>query len=64
MELTGPSSSGLWHAALFHRGAREFETAAWGFAETAVRAGAAVLIVGLDSTLGRLRRAWAACGTG
>lgn len=55
MEAAGPGSAGLWHAALFHRGVAEFETKACGFAETAVRAGAAVLVVGLGSSLDRLR---------
>jgi anti-sigma regulatory factor (Ser/Thr protein kinase) len=51
-----PESSGLWHAALFHRGAAEFETRACHFAEDAVRAGAAVLVVGPGTSLASLRR--------
>lgn len=47
--------SGLWHAALFHRGATEFETQACRFAEAAASAGAAVLVTGPGASLNRLR---------
>jgi anti-sigma regulatory factor (Ser/Thr protein kinase) len=50
-----PGSAGLWHAALFHRGATEFVTQACRFAEAAARAGAAVLVAGPASSLDRLR---------
>jgi anti-sigma regulatory factor (Ser/Thr protein kinase) len=50
-----PESSGLWHAALFHRDTAEFETQACLFAEDAARAGAAVLMVGPASSMDRLR---------
>jgi anti-sigma regulatory factor (Ser/Thr protein kinase) len=50
-----PGSSGLWHAALFHRGAAEFEARACLFAEEAAQAGAAVLVLGPASGLGVLR---------
>lgn len=51
----GPESSGLWHAALFYRGAAEFETLACRFAETAARVGDAVLVSGPATSLARLR---------
>lgn len=50
-----PGSSVLWHAALFHRGTAEFETQVCLFAEDAVRAGAAVLVLGPASSLSGLR---------
>jgi anti-sigma regulatory factor (Ser/Thr protein kinase) len=50
-----PGSAGLWHAALFHRGAAEFETQARRFAEAAASAGAAVLVTGPANSLNRLR---------
>jgi len=60
LEVTGevaePESSGLWHAALFHRDTAEFETQACLFAEDAVRVGAAVLIIGPATSRDRLRR--------
>jgi anti-sigma regulatory factor (Ser/Thr protein kinase) len=55
MEVAEPAPSGLWHAALFHRNAAEFETQAYRFTEDAARAGAAVLVVGPASSLGGLR---------
>jgi anti-sigma regulatory factor (Ser/Thr protein kinase) len=55
MEVAQPESSRLWHAALFHRGAAEFEMRASRFAEAAVRAGAAVLVTGPAGSLGGLR---------
>jgi anti-sigma regulatory factor (Ser/Thr protein kinase) len=54
-KVAEPASSGLWHAALFHRGAAEFEAQACRFAETAASAGAAVLVTGPASSLDRLR---------
>lgn len=54
-KVTEPGSAGLWHAALFHRGAGEFETQVGRFAEDAARAGHAVLVTGLASSLDRLR---------
>jgi len=53
--VTEPGAPGLWHAALFHRGAAEFETRVRRFAQAAARAGAAVLITGPASSLDRLR---------
>lgn len=54
-EMTEPGFPLLWHAALFHRDAVEFETRACMFAQDAARAGAAMLILGKASTLGGLR---------
>jgi anti-sigma regulatory factor (Ser/Thr protein kinase) len=54
-QVTEPGRTGLWHAALFYRGAAEFETRARRFAEAATRAGAAVLITAPASGLDRLR---------
>jgi anti-sigma regulatory factor (Ser/Thr protein kinase) len=53
--VAGPGSSRFWHAALFHRGAAEFETQACRFAEAAARAGDAVLVTGPASSLDTLR---------
>ncbi len=53
--MAEPGSSGLWHAALFHRGAAEFEAQACQFAEAAASAGAAVLVTAPASSLDRLR---------
>jgi anti-sigma regulatory factor (Ser/Thr protein kinase) len=50
-----PGSAGLWHAALFHRGAAEFETRVCQFARDAVQAGDAVLVTGPVTSLNRLR---------
>lgn len=54
-ELAEPGTAGLWHGALFHRSAAEFEDAASRFAEAAARAGAAVLVACPGQSLTRLR---------
>jgi anti-sigma regulatory factor (Ser/Thr protein kinase) len=50
-----PGSPGLWHAALFHDGAVEFETQVCQFTQDAVKAGDAVLVTCPGSSLDRLR---------
>ncbi len=54
--MTEPDSSALWHAALFHRDAAEFEVQARMFAENAARAGAAMLVLGPAGSLRGLRQ--------
>jgi anti-sigma regulatory factor (Ser/Thr protein kinase) len=54
-KVTEPGSAGLWHAALFHRDAAEFETQACRFVQDAAGAGDAALVTGPASSLDRLR---------
>lgn len=55
MAVAEPGVSGLWHAAVFHRDAAEFDAQACLFAEDGARAGAAVLVLGPADTLRGLR---------
>jgi anti-sigma regulatory factor (Ser/Thr protein kinase) len=64
MTVAEPGISGLWHAALFHRGAAEFEARVHRFAQAAMRAGAAMLITGPANSLDRLRARLDSLGDG